>query len=593
MRAKLEDKYEEFINKWNLGSPLPSANINVTIRNALTGFISSHAKVAIYGNGYHTSILMSDFIYEMKSIRHIVDSYAKQGEEGGGFTVISDKQMAQHGIDGVVISSFIYRDEIKRKLADEYPQIDYLDIYEELEKNGTALKSEYYSLNHPYYRYRVIHEYNRKLCECGKKEETYRELFREYFWMKDFKSAQEILARAFEECRNPNYLKMLDDVKEISDLMADTLRRITSGNVLMLCMDALRREDLFEKGMPRLSEICARKGKIYTNAYAFSTSTFESLIPAYSENDDLRTGYYESNAVKKGGCRFISEAVKQGRYIYFDTDMCEFVQDSHIDRCSGFQTVSEKIWNFAVHADGKENGLFYMHVLYESHYSFPNPYTEGDLVCEGTAMLFDFLPKRGSCLRTDYTRQHDDALRYLDERLSAMLEQLSCRTVIFADHGTLMLPEGTQLADIKESAFAAGEEWLRIPLAVFSPETGTGTDGRLISLMRINDIVISLLQEKEFLHEGRDFIKAARSAIYNPDFKMLYKMRGYEQGLSAFEAFIFPDGHKLVVFADGNMELYLGRQDQRIADEQLINKHYEKIRHCITVQGDGKDEMLE
>ena len=107
--------------------------------------------------------------------------------------------------------------------------------------------------------------------------------------------------------------------------------------------------------------------------------------------------------------------------------------------------------------------------------------------------------------------------------------------------------------------------------------------------MELNNIVISLLRQKEFFYTQKDFIKAARSAIYNPDFKEIYTKRGYEQGLMAFEAFIFPDGHKLVVFADSKKELYVGSGDQEVSEEETKNKYFEKIRKFITSGGRCKE----
>ena len=590
MKTNIEKKYKDFINRWHLKSPLPEADINGTLREILTDFLAAHTNAALYGNGYHTMMLMSDYMYELKTVRYIVDSYkAKETGDEGGFTVISAKQLREYHIDGVIISSYIYRKEIKEILSLDYQEIDCLDLYEEFEKKGISLKNEYYAFHHPYHRYRVINEWNRKLRGESGREEAYQNLFQEYLAIKDFQSARKILKQVYMEFPDPDYLQMQKETEELSELLSASLQEISGEQVLMLCIDGVRREDLSEQGMSGVYAVCEKKGTIYTNAYSFSTSTYESLIPVYSENDDLDTEYYKHNVVPQGECRFVSEAVRQNRYIYFDTDVSDYVADHNIDRSSVSRTVSEKIWDFAIRASTKGLGLFYMHVLSESHYSFPNPYTEGEMVCEGTAMLFDYLPKKKGSLRTDYETQHRDALRYLDDQLSFMLERLRCRTVIFADHGNLILPPGTQLLNIKKADFTASEEWLRIPLVIMAPESATGKDSRLISLMELNNIVISLLRQKEFFYTQKDFIKAARSAIYNPDFKEIYTKRGYEQGLMAFEAFIFPDGHKLVVFADSKKELYVGSGDQEVSEEETKNKYFEKIRKFITSGGRCKE----
>lgn len=85
------------------------------------------------------------------------------------------------------------------------------------------------------------------------------------------------------------------------------------------------------------------------------------------------------------------------------------------------QTATEKIWDFVSDAVDESNGFFYIHILYESHHSYPNPYTRTPLVID---VLFDYLSRNGGKLRTDYDAQQKEALHYLDDVLSPILEGL-------------------------------------------------------------------------------------------------------------------------------------------------------------------------
>lgn len=76
--------------------------------------------------------------------------------------------------------------------------------------------------------------------------------------------------------------------------------QIYSGkSCLMFCLDGLRRRDLSERYMPKMYKCLSENACMFTNAYSCSTSTYESLVPAYSGNDDLRTKYYEKTALTK------------------------------------------------------------------------------------------------------------------------------------------------------------------------------------------------------------------------------------------------------------------------------------------------------
>ena len=258
------------------------------------------------------------------------------------------------------------------------------------------------------------------------------------------------------------------------------------------------------------------------------------------------------------------------------------MQSDSIQYSGAFQTATEKIWNFTLDAAEEKNGLFYIHILYESHFSFSNPYTKEKLISEGTAMLFDFLPQKGRKLRTDYKRQHLDSLRYLDDVLEPLLHPLRCRMLVYADHGNLILNANCKIQDIPETKFSFAEEWLRIPYLIRSPEMGQGNNQQLISLMSLNDILVHLLNQKAYTAPENSFIKAARSELYNPDFQYLYKEIGKEHCLLAFEVFLFEEGYKLAVYADGTISLFY-LNDMPCDDNTLINVLFEKIQSYLTV----------
>ena len=190
------------------------------------------------------------------------------------------------------------------------------------------------------------------------------------------------------------------------------------------------------------------------------------MIPAYSENTDLRTEYYKKEFVAEEDCRFLTEAKRQGRSIYFYTDGFHLTEGEGIHYSGTFQSVTEKWWDFILDATEHEHGLYYLHETYESHFTFSNPYTKEKLISEGTAMLFDYLPQKGGKLRTNYEQQHLDALNYLDDVVSPFMDQLKCSTLIFADHGNLVLKEDCTLKEVKDTNLTCAEEWIRIPYII-------------------------------------------------------------------------------------------------------------------------------
>ncbi len=585
MRQILETQYEKLFETYHFEKPINAHKVNSIIKESLKTFLKDSKNPAIYCNGGHTKMLMADFMYELKSVKYIVDNYADKTDDNG-FKLIRDEELENAGIDAVIISSFKFKDNIVESLKKNHPGIKYLNLYEKFAEHGIDLQSDYYYHNHPYHHYHTINTIQRKikdLTQADELEKAYHELIEHFIHIKDFRTAIRHAKRLEKIVNTEEHRNLTADLEALYENQKTAVSKISDNNVLMMCIDGLRYQDLSERYMPKLAEEFDQKAFVFENAYSFSTSTYESLIPVYSENDDLRTEYYSSNTISEEKCRFIKEAKKQNRRIFFYADLDTYVDSNEIRYSGVFQTASEKIWNFILDAQGEKNGLFYIHILYESHFSFSNPYTEDKLISEGTAMLFDFLPQKGGKLRTDYRKQHIDSLRYLDDILTPMFTLLNCRMLAYADHGNLILEQTCHVRDIHETKFTCAEEWIRIPYVIRSPEMGVGRSRELTSLMSLNDIVICLLKHKPYIVPEKSFVKIARSELYNPDFRYLYKEIGKEQCLLAFESFVFATGYKLLIYANGITELFRIENDEKCSNNSVLRELFNEIKDDITV----------
>ena len=161
--------------------------------------------------------------------------------------------------------------------------------------------------------------------------------------------------------------------------------------------------------------------------------------------------------------------------------------DDAVHVTSYSQTAAEKLWDFLLDAVDEQNGLFYIHILYESHFAYPNPYTMEKIVGEGTSILFDYLEKNGGGLQADYEMQQKDALRYLDDTAAPLIERLRCGVVLYADHGNIVFGRETKLRDIEITKYTFHEDLIQVPLAVGYPGIAARTDSRLISIMELNE----------------------------------------------------------------------------------------------------------
>ncbi len=556
--------------------------VSLNIKRVLRDFMEIHNRVAIYCYGFHTKMLMTDFISDIRDVVCVIDNNINRAEKG--FVVIKDQDITDYNLDGVIISSYKYKDEIKQSMGKKYPHIDCLDIYEELKKIGLNLDAEYYYTG-PYKTYCVINKINNLLdTYTGNRIEQLRKLLKTYVSIKDFRLALDVSQQIVDITDSEDDRIIAGKIMDIYNAQIRAIQYSSKNNVLLLCLDGMRYSDYADGKLEKTKTILNSKGMVFTRAYSYSTMTFESLIPAFSENTDQRSGYYREDAVPVEQCRFCKKAFEQGRMLFIYGDGYEYISGDAIKHTGNPQTLSEKLWDLSVDMCSTENGLFYLHELYESHYSFPNPYTKGKMVATGTAMLFDYLPQNGGKLQTDYTQQLNDSLHYIDDTLSPFLAIIPCSMLIFADHGNLVMNKDAPYTDVSNAQLSAAEEWIRIPWIVLSENENNGEDNTLVSLLDINDVVISLLEKKSYSPDkNREYVKIGRSSIYNPDFKELYRMMESEYSGEAFEGFIFNDGYKLIIYSNGRRELYRTEDDKIVNDIELMNDRYDEICDEITI----------
>ena len=107
MRELLEKKYKIIFEKYDLPHPIDARNITITIKNLIIEFLKDAKNPAIYCNGGHTKMLMSDFMYELKSVKIIIDNYA-DNKDSGGFKCIADKDIEDYNVDAVITVSYTH-----------------------------------------------------------------------------------------------------------------------------------------------------------------------------------------------------------------------------------------------------------------------------------------------------------------------------------------------------------------------------------------------------------------------------------------------------------------------------------------------------
>lgn len=570
----LMQKYNELIKLCNIDEDVDRKHTSLAIRNILNKFCYSHNNVAIWCNGEHTRMLMTDYMDELRNINMIIDN--QLNGYGDGFNVIKESEIRDNRIEGIIISSYRYKDEIKKNLEKNFKDIPYLDIYDELQKKGICLEAEYYKYSHPNNTYFVINKYRNNIRLGIDLEESYIQLINKLIVIKDFFTATEVAKQFLKITSEPEKVKnVIMILSDLCEYIKYNISKINKNNILMICIDTMRKQDFYNRFNNTIKAV-NNKACCFYNAYSVSTSTYESLIPTYGEYKSVKQ---VGTIVKEKDCRFICESIKNKRKIYFYTDGDKFIESDEIKYSGCFQTITEKLWNFLIDVSDEKNGLFYIHVLQESHFWYANAYTKVPFV---SGISTDIIDLKNNDMIDKLKNQKIDADKYLDNVLSFLLGNINSNFIVYADHGYLM-PDEYKNNEKDSSIYSYHNNLIQIPLIIKQNGNNLmiGDRYELISLMQLNQMLCNIINNRIMTLKQYDYIKVQRTAIYNPKLKKIYKEKGRERELMAFELFVFADGYKICVYEDG--EIILLYKDEIIDSSKLAEKYYIKVINNVTV----------
>ena len=74
----IEEKYERVLSEYGFMEVNKAVNVNHLVKEALDTYIPSCERPALWCYGYHTKVMMSDFMNELKSVKYIIDERADE-----------------------------------------------------------------------------------------------------------------------------------------------------------------------------------------------------------------------------------------------------------------------------------------------------------------------------------------------------------------------------------------------------------------------------------------------------------------------------------------------------------------------------------
>lgn len=376
---KFDCELDTILKKYDLHKKSIS-NVNRMIKAILTDLFKSRCtgkKIALWGVGQsigqrnHASVILNEYSCVINSeISCIVDGWKGfWGEKVCGVEVISPEDLKSRNIDFIIICSKNSADSIISDIETYTGGCEYIDIYEELNKENIKIKYEFFNEVTAYnllYTQRVSYENEKNTAEKAKKLLELialylhiRDFYYAFYYMDEYINSVYELSDMVKKCKN-----------EIRDLL-NTIQLINAQkdeNIIVYFIDALRGTCLNQES-PILKSYKSGAA-VYTNIYATAASTYESLVSIVKEKLPFDEDVYEGNLhFDFNDFRIFRDAYERGYKIQLIADHeYTIINPSPYMETVCYEYLPQKIWYMACHmAENNEKHLYMIYAPYEIH----------------------------------------------------------------------------------------------------------------------------------------------------------------------------------------------------------------------------------
>ncbi|MBQ3544730.1 MAG: sulfatase-like hydrolase/transferase [Lachnospiraceae bacterium] len=241
-------------------------------------FISEGIKVGkmgIVGAGEHTMHLINDFSDVLPQGGFLVDNQwmeLKKEECFRDFELVSYDKVKE--LDVVIVSSYVYRREMTKKVKEMNPDIKVVDFYSFFEDIGVHSVTGYYNLYkseiNPYFYLILLQQqienktFERKLI--------LQDIIYQFLQIRDLQNAKKYIDLYLKQNYDDEteYKNLKCELEELEKSIQDILKKRDKKDIIWVWQDGLRYDTSLK--MPYLNE-CRNTGLDFKNSYTLAVST--------------------------------------------------------------------------------------------------------------------------------------------------------------------------------------------------------------------------------------------------------------------------------------------------------------------------------
>lgn len=383
--------------------------------------VPSGARVGIRACGVHTEALLAEFDFSQKNVVGVFDRQAID-KTYCGYSCYSAQQIPELGCEYIIISSYVFRHEIREELRE--CNVQAIDLYGELEKRGISLRRPYYDYE-PGFPMALNYFYLEYLRSKGgpRREQALIEALQAAVECKDFVMVHRIYEEnGGEQGEYPILVEAWHKTKSLLHAIRQAVKARQQKDIAVFWTDAVS----FGRMMEYMPEMKARAegGCFFQRAYThtpYTNPTLRAMFRGLLPIDD-----FAETQVKIDGenSPLIQYLEGKGYGVKLITDSGRAIGSRYVIEAKRNILCHEKWWMGLLSFLASPKPCFYIfHFLIESHIPTLTPDLQafaGDIYKKSDAL---------EC-------QTRTALAYLDQSLTLFNWLLGGKIQVFlSDHG--------------------------------------------------------------------------------------------------------------------------------------------------------------
>lgn len=467
----------------------------------------------------YVSKFLNVFADSLQNTKCLVDMRRElEGKELLGLPIVLPDKMFKYNVDVILVTSYRSRKYIVKEIKARYPNIPYLDIYEELEKMGFYVDVDIFVEDDKYIDLYYQKENYLNATNINDQEEEFQKLLIMYANIKDIY----YICKCINECEISDYSfisKMNKLREELIQLMEKTRETIVHRkDVVVWFQDGFRNIDWYdsEKKEFRVLKNISDKSICMVNSYSTAPTTYESVYSIITGNLPFEGKVYDTKfSFNIEQFAFLQRALEKDYYIKYYTDEAfDFLNSNRRLGTYHKKYMPEIIWEILKQMciDDKNTTLHFAYAMKELHV----PFLCGWFSQKPIRTFFSKMGLEGEKDNWhDVKAQFEDCLKYFDEELENFFSMLGKDTVIvlFSDHAHVVYDE------YESKPFYLYydnlEKSVKNVFMIYKKTWEHKIYDKLVSMIDFNDIAMEIFSHKIFELPYRKNIKYQYYPIQN------------------------------------------------------------------------------